>query len=542
MVAFILPELAIDGPQLLLQVELALVLEERPAHVVVDLPLQPQELDLGAEDANERGPELVGRRGIEQRLLGVVPEDEVRGDRHRPPLIRLDRLNQGHDLVRNSPVQGDVFLEARYGLAAFDRRRLADQRVWGDQGAQELRAGQIARYPRSGNALDEDLGRAAWHARELQHACDHPDAEEVRRRGVLNLAAFLGYEKEVLVAGNGGFDRGQRGGAADEQRDDDVRENDNFAKRQDREAVLRRDLLAVTGESGNLRLLLLSLGRDLQERRRGVGHRRFDDLDLDHILSAREVEHDLGEHLFEDGPEPASPSSPFQRLVRDRPERALLERQLHLFEVEQFRVLFRERVLRLFENANERLFAQSLERHGYGQASHELRNQSIAQEIVRLHIGKWILHRPFRHQADTQIVFREPDLLSASARLDDLLQAIKRPAADEQNVFRVDLDVFLLRMLASALRRHGRYGPFENLEQRLLHTFTRYVAGNARIFGLACDLVDLVDVHDPTLALGDIEITGLQQPHENILDVLANVSRFGQRGGIGDGERHIEDT
>ena len=42
-VAVVLPELARDRPELLLQVELPLVLEERSAHVVVDLALEPQQ-------------------------------------------------------------------------------------------------------------------------------------------------------------------------------------------------------------------------------------------------------------------------------------------------------------------------------------------------------------------------------------------------------------------------------------------------------------------------------------------------------------------
>ena len=65
----------------------------------------------------------------------------------------------------------------------------------------------------------------------------------------------------------------------------------------------------------------------------------------------------------------------------------------------------------------------------------------------------------------------EADLPAAGARLDDLLQPVERAAADEQDVLRVDLDVFLLRMLAAALRRHGGDGALEDLEQRLLHAF-----------------------------------------------------------------------
>jgi hypothetical protein len=75
----------------------------------------------------------------------------------------------------------------------------------------------------------------------------------------------------------------------------------------------------------------------------------------------------------------------------------------------------------------------------------------------------------------------------------------ERAAADEQDVGRVDLQEFLLRMLAPALRRNARGGAFHQLEQRLLHALARHVAGDRRVFGLAADLVDLVDVDDAAL-------------------------------------------
>ncbi len=97
-------------------------------------------------------------------------------------------------------------------------------------------------------------------------------------------------------------------------------------------------------------------------------------------------------------------------------------------------------------------------------------------------------------------------------------------------------------MLAAALRRHARHGALEDLEQRLLHAFAAHVARDARVLTLARDLVDLVDVHDAALALGDVEIAGLQQPHQDVLDVLADVPGFGERRGVGDRERHVENA
>src|SRR5262245_23153248 len=88
----------------------------------------------------------------------------------------------------------------------------------------------------------------------------------------------------------------------------------------------------------------------------------------------------------------------------------------------------------------------------------------------------------------------------------DLLEPIEGAAAHEQDVGGVDLQEFLLRMLASALRRHRRDRAFHDLEQGLLHTLARDVAGDRGVVGLAADLVDLVDIDDAALGALDIVV------------------------------------
>ena len=58
--------------------------------------------------------------------------------------------------------------------------------------------------------------------------------------------------------------------------------------------------------------------------------------------------------------------------------------------------------------------------------------------------------------------------------------------------------------------------------------------------GLA-DLVDLVDVDDAALGGFEVEVGGVEQLQQDVLDVLADVAGLGQRGGVADGERHVED-
>ena len=83
--------------------------------------------------------------------------------------------------------------------------------------------------------------------------------------------------------------------------------------------------------------------------------------------------------------------------------------------------------------------------------------------------------------------------------------------------------------------------PSQDLEQRLLHALTRDVTRDRRVVRLARDLVDLVDVDDAGLGPLDVEVGGLDQLEEDVLDVLADVAGLRERRGVGDGEGDVED-
>src|SRR5438132_3561138 len=91
-------------------------------------------------------------------------------------------------------------------------------------------------------------------------------------------------------------------------------------------------------------------------------------------------------------------------------------------------------------------------------------------------------------------------------------------------------------MLTSALRRNVCYRAFEDLQQRLLHALAGDVACDRRVVALAADLVDLIDVDNAALRLLFVVSRGLIQLEDDVLDVFADVTRFGQRRGIDDGE------
>src|SRR5690606_16452206 len=57
---------------------------------------------------------------------------------------------------------------------------------------------------------------------------------------------------------------------------------------------------------------------------------------------------------------------------------------------------------------------------------------------------------------------------------------------------------------------------------------------------LTRDLVDLVDIDDARLRLLDVVLALLQELLNDVLDILADVARFGERRRIGDRERHVQ--
>src|SRR5690606_2831073 len=182
---------------------------------------------------------------------------------------------------------------------------------------------------------------------------------------------------------------------------------------------------------------------------------------------------------------------------------------------------------------------QLLERGDHRQAADEFGDQAELDQVFRLDFRQ--------HLAGVGLALGALELGAeadaagiAAALLDDLVQPGESAADDEQDVPGLDLQEFLLRMLAPTLRRHAGGGALDQLEQRLLHALAGHVAGDRRVLGLARDLVDLVDVDDALLRLLDVVVALLQQLLDDVLDVLADIARFGEGGGVGDGERHVE--
>ena len=97
-----------------------------------------------------------------------------------------------------------------------------------------------------------------------------------------------------------------------------------------------------------------------------------------------------------------------------------------------------------------------------------------------------------------------------------------------------------MRMLASTLRRNIRDRAFENFQECLLHAFAGHIPRNRRVFILAANFVNFVNVDNSLLRQFDFTIRRLQQFENNIFDIFANVARFRERRSINNRERNFQ--
>ena len=267
-------------------------------------------------------------------------------------------------------------------------------------------------------------------------------------------------------------------------------------------------------------------------------HARLGDDDFLHALLRRDLIHDIGHQPLDDGAQ--APGARFQADggARDLADGVRLDRQFDPVHAHEFLILLDDGVLGLGEDLDERVLVQRVEADHDGKPADELGNEPEFGEVLRLDfLQQGVIH--FR-TAQTEVAAEaHGGVVLAGGH--DLIQPDERPAADEENVGRVDLQALLLRVLSAALRGHGRDRAFDDLQKRLLHALARNVARDGHVLALARDLVDLVDVHDAALRLFNVVIGVLDEFQEDIFHVLADIARLGERGGVRRGEGHVQD-
>src|SRR3546814_8898208 len=129
---------------------------------------------------------------------------------------------------------------------------------------------------------------------------------------------------------------------------------------------------------------------------------------------------------------------------------------------------------------------------------------------------------------------------SDHAGCNDTLEPGEGAAADEENILGVNLDEFLLRIFAAALRCDIRNRSFDDFQQRLLNAFAGNIASDRGAVALARDLIDLVDIDDALLRFFDVAVCGLQKFGDDAFDIFEIIAGLGQRGGVDHAAWHVE--
>ena len=74
----------------------------------------------------------------------------------------------------------------------------------------------------------------------------------------------------------------------------------------------------------------------------------------------------------------------------------------------------------------------------------------------------------------------------------------------------------------------------------MLDAFAGDVASDTDVVCLAADLIDFVDINNAHLAALDVMVGILKEAEDNILHVFADIARFGDGGGVSNGEGDIQ--
>src|SRR5690554_1184408 len=132
--------------------------------------------------------------------------------------------------------------------------------------------------------------------------------------------------------------------------------------------------------------------------------------------------------------------------------------------------------------------------------------------------------------------------LVANSILYDFVDAVKGTPTNKENICGINLNEFLVGMLATALGRNAGHSPLKNFEQSLLYAFAGNIPGNGWVLGFTGNLINLIDIDDTLFSLLHIVISRLNKFEQDILHIFAHIASFRQGSGVGNGKGHIQNA
>jgi len=268
-----------------------------------------------------------------------------------------------------------------------------------------------------------------------------------------------------------------------------------------------------------------------------------DDVFGDDVLSALllfgECVHEVEHEFFADGAERSGAGVAFEGFFGDGLESGWGELEVCAFHAEELLVLLDECVLGDGEDGGEDVGIEGIEGCEEWEPADELGDHAELDEVFGLALAEDA--SAFGGGLEVLFFGAEADLAFAEAFADDVFESDEGSAADEEDLGGVHLDVLLFGVFSSALRGDVGDGSFEHLEECLLDAFAGDVAGDGDVVLGFADLIDFIDVDDSALCGFEVVVGVLEESEEDIFDVFADVTGFGERGGVADGEGDVED-
>ncbi len=234
-------EFLLDRLHLLVEVVLLLRLLHLLLDARLDAAIDLQLVHLDFEDAGDTVQPLDRRDDLEQVLLLVDADEQVRGNRVGE-LARIVHANGGdHRVVVQVVRQLHVLLEQRHDPAHRLLRvgaRLALLRQHFDHDAVEALVFFPLDRARAVDAFDEHLDVAVGQLQALDDVGHATHGKDVFGPGIVDRRIMLRREEDALVLEQRMFEcaRGRR--SPDHERHHHVRENDDVAQRDDREGLV----------------------------------------------------------------------------------------------------------------------------------------------------------------------------------------------------------------------------------------------------------------------------------------------------------------
>jgi hypothetical protein len=196
------------------------------------------DVDLGLQQLQQLLEAPADVEHLEDLLLLLELERQVRGDGVRKPARAVDAGERGEHLRRDLLVELHVLVELREQRAAHRLDLVGIRLLGGDQVDLGLEVGLVGEHARDAgalHALDQHLHRAVGELEHLQDGRDGADLVEVLGVRLVLGGGFLRDQDHVLALLHRGFQRLDGLGPAHEERDHHVREHHDVAQRQQRQ-------------------------------------------------------------------------------------------------------------------------------------------------------------------------------------------------------------------------------------------------------------------------------------------------------------------